>query len=316
MQVSLIALSTMLAVTAPAAGAPSEPITREDCLITLIDEAQVPAQEPGVLIEMQTPELDETGKQVYRQDADGQLVPQYVEVRPGLQVREGDLLARIDDTRAKMQHRVAEFKLEVAQEEANNDIHIRYSTKSAEVAEAEYHQAESIKKSIAMWELRRLHLKWQEAFLSIEQAETTQRIAKLNAKVSQAEVEAAGENLQRRSIKSPLDGVVVAVHSHVGEWVQPGDAVLHVVRMNRLYVETYLNANQVNPNEVDGRRVSVVVKLARGQTESLQGRIVFASPQLVAGGDFNVRAEVENRLVNGRWLLGPGRNATMTIHFK
>ena len=59
------------------------------------------------------------------------------------------------------------------------------------------------------------------------------RIAVHEAEVGQAEVEAAEENINRHQIRSPLNGMVVKVHRHAGEWVQPGDPVLHVIRIDQ-----------------------------------------------------------------------------------
>ena len=41
--------------------------------------------------------------------------------------------------------------------------------------------------------------------------------------------------------------------------------------------------------------MSVAVTLARGQTETFPGKIVYVKPLVEAGGEFLVRAEVQNR---------------------
>jgi multidrug resistance efflux pump len=130
------------------------------------------------------------------------------------------------------------------------------------------------------------------------------------------EVEAAENGIERRLIKSPLDGVVVQLFPHQGEWMQPGDPLAHVVRTDRLRVEGYVDGQAWNADDVRDRPVTVAVAMAGGKTEAFTGRIVFTSPMVQAGNTFRVVAEVENRKseASQRWLLRAGQTATMTIH--
>lgn len=281
-----------LATAAFGPGAAGRDVPVEHCLVSLIEEAQVPAQEPGVLMK--------------------------IPVREGSQVRQGDLLAQIDDTRAHMQQRVAELEFKVANEQATNDINVRYAAAAAKVAEAEYEEGleanSKVTGTVPQAEIRRLLLTWRRSELQIEQAQLELRVAALQSEVRQAEVEAAALNIERRRITAPLDGVVVKLQRHVGEWVEPGDPVFHVIRMDRLRIEGFLNASQYAPGEIDGQPVTVRVELAQGRTEQFKGKVVFVSPQDQAGGEFRIWAEVLNRMENDHWLLRPGALADMTIH--
>ena len=46
------------------------------------------------------------------------------------------------------------------------------------------------------------------------------------------------------------------------------------------------------------------------------GKVVFVSPLVSVGGNYDVFAEVNNRQEDGQWVLRPGLEATMTIHLK
>jgi len=279
---------------AAAAAAPPGSITLTDCFVELIEEAQVPAQEAGVLVKIM--------------------------VREGGEVQKGELLAQIDDVLPRMQHEAAMHRYEAAREEAENDVNIRYSKAGAAVAKNEWEQAvEANKKSpgaIPQAEVERLLLKWREMDLSIEQAEVKRRVAALEKNVAVAEVNAAVEAVKRRRITSPLDAMVVELYRHEGEWVQPGDPVMHVVRINRLRVEGVVNSAEAAGHEVSGQPVEVAVELARGRTVTVGGRVRFVHPVVRAGGKYEVWAEVENVQDSGRWLLQPGLPATMTIQLK
>ncbi|MFM8703314.1 MAG: HlyD family efflux transporter periplasmic adaptor subunit [Planctomycetia bacterium] len=142
------------------------------------------------------------------------------------------------------------------------------------------------------------------------------RLATLAAASKGVELEAAENAIGRRLIKSPLDGVVVQVFPHQGEWMQPGDPLARVIRADKLRVEGYVDSSRWNPEQVRDRPVTVEVVLADNRRERFEGRIVFTSPIVESGGDYRVFAEVENRQLEGsqQWLLRAGQTATLIIH--
>ena len=188
------------------------------------------------------------------------------------------------------------------------------------VARQEYIQAVEANKKVAgavpEAEVRRLILKQNEAALSIEQADMRRRIATLEARVSEARVEAATVSIERRQVSAPLDAIVLKVHHHEGEWVQAGVPVVDLIQLDRLWVEGSLKSAEYTPAEVHGRPVVVTVSLARGQKETFQGKIVFVKPVIEADDTFLVRAEIVNRQENGFWLLSPGMPADMSIQIR
>lgn len=287
-----IVISCQLAAFAEAPGS-SEPVL-ERCLVSLVEEAKVPAREPGVLVELT--------------------------VREGATVRRGDVIAKIDDDQPQMEKRKAKAEHDQAIAKAESDVDVRYSITAEQVAEAEHKKAlESHAKvpgSVTEVERARLMLNERKSELQIEQAELERRMASLAAASKGVELEAAENAIERRLIKSPLDGVVVQIFPHQGEWMQPGDPLARVVRADKLRVEGYVDSSRFGPEEVRDRPVTVEVKLADDRKETFAGRIVFMSPLVESGGDYRVFAEVENRQApgSGQWLLRAGQTARMTIH--
>ena len=298
MQVPLIVLSAAL-VLAPLDAGPrpqvtAKSVTLRQCGVEPVNEARVAAQEPGVLIEVIAVE--------------------------GQPAAAGDLLARIDDTRAIMQRKVTQLELLVAEEEAKSEVSVKYAKATRDVAEAEYQQGVETNRLVAGTvpeaEMKRRWLSVVESGLGIEKAQMVQKIAGLTAQVKQAEVDAAEDNMQRRRIKAPFAGEVVKVFPNVGEWVQPGDPVIHLVEMDRLRIQSYLKVADYMPAEIKGRRVTVEVQLPHGRRETFQGKVDFVSPLVIGGTDREVRAEVANRKDGNQWLLHPGLEVDMTIHLK
>jgi len=264
------------------------------CLVSLIEDVDVPAEESGRLVAVQ--------------------------VRDGEMVRSDALLAQIDDRQPQLDKFAAEMNRDAALARASDDIEVKYAEASFNVADAELVQKEQINAnspgSIPVTEVRRLRLTRRRAELQIEKSKLDLRVAKMTADVEQAAVTLAEDNIQRRKILSPIDGMVVELKRHTGEWVNAGDTVVRVVRMDRLRVEGFLSVKDFDPAEVDSKPVSVEVELARGRREQFQGRIVFVNPLVLSGDKYRVRAEVENRLENNHWLLQPGTAASMSIHLR
>ncbi len=287
-----LVISCPLAALAKAPAA-AEPVL-ERCLVSLVEEAKVPAREPGVLVELA--------------------------VREGATVRRGDVIAKIDDDQPQMEKRKAKAEHDQAIAKAESDVDVRYSITAEQVAEVEHKKAlESHAKvpgSVTEVERARLMLNERKSELQIEQARLEQRMAVLAAASKGVELEAAENAIGRRLIKSPLDGVVVQIFPHQGEWMQPGDPLARVVRADKLRVEGYVDSSRFDPEEVRDRPVTVEVTLADDRKETFAGRIVFTSPLVESGGDYRVFAEVENRQAagSGQWLLRAGQTARMTIH--
>jgi macrolide-specific efflux system membrane fusion protein len=261
------------------------------CLVSLIDDVKVPAEAAGVLTS--------------------------VEAREGLQVEVGTLLAKVDDNQVKFQKNVAEADLKVSKEKADNDVNVRYASAARAVAVKEYELNKrantAVKGTKSQVELDKLQLTVEQATLQIEQSQHEQTVAKYETEGFAAKVNLADDEIRRRHIKAPINGEVVEVLMHPGEWVEPGEQVLRIVRMDRLRIEGFLNAADFSPSEVSNRPVRVSVQLARGRTATFQGKIVFVNPLVDAGGVYRVWADVVNRRDGDQWLLRPGLEADMTI---
>lgn len=301
MQVTLIALGTALLLAGPqpgsGAGPSAESYTVPGCLITLIEDIDVPAQEAGMLTKLL--------------------------VREGDEVKTGDPLGQIDDELEQELKKVAEYKLQVAEKEETNTYSAQAAEAAEKVSEAEFLQAQEANRrkpgTVAPAELNRMLLSHRHAKLQWQQAEYDLEIAEISKLVRQAEDGVAALQLKRRGIVATLDGIVVERYLDKGEWVRPGDRVLRIIRMDRLRIEGYIDATKVSPAQVrKGQKVSV--RLSPGEALSVgpmgrefPGEIVHVSPVVEAGPRFLVWAEVDNPGRDGDWPLRPGLHADMTI---
>jgi macrolide-specific efflux system membrane fusion protein len=276
---------SLISLTAQPSASASK-LTIESAQVTLIEQVQVSAREAGIL--------------------------KRLEVREGELVKVDQLLGLVEDDQARVVKDRAATELTIAQEKANSDVDFRYAKKSHEVAQAEYQRAlDSVKKfskSISQTEVDRLQLAAERAELQIEQADRDRRIAGLTRQLKVSELEAAALDVERRKIASPLAGIVVDVYRRPGEWVNPGDRVLRLLRIDKLRIEAFLNARLVNRRLV-GAPVTLTTELA-GRKETFEGEVVFVSPEVEpVSGQFRIWAEVRNR----DNLLSPGLSGTLSI---
>lgn len=259
--------------------------------VALIHEAQVPGQEAGLLVELNVVE--------------------------GQHVKAGDILGLIDDMQPRMQGRIATAEYNAAMEKVNNDVDVQYAMKATELAKVEWEKSKLVNQNrpstVAEIDVLRQKLTWERGKLETERAESEREIAKFTAAAKKVEIDAALEAMERRKIRSPVDGVVVQVHLHKGEWVKPGDPVLHVIQLDRLKVEGEIELKQFSPHQVMGRPVTIEATLQDRKVQFV-GKITFVRPMLDGlGSKFLVHAEVENREENGQPLLLPNLNVDMTI---
>ena len=240
-----------------------------------------------------------------------------LDVEEGSRVAPDQEIGRIDDSQPQIQRTLAEIKQSSAEEAHKNDVNIRYSKAAYLVAEQEHRMAVEangkVRGTFPESEVARLKLAAERAKLQIEQAERDQTLAGFEVRSAKAEVIAADENIRRRKVISPIAGEVVERYKHEGEWVQPGDVVLRVIRLDVLRIEGFLNAAQFDPGEIRNRPVMIEFELARGRKVQMEGKVVFVNPEVEAGGEYQVRAEIMNRQEKGQWLLRPGLTATMTV---
>ncbi len=296
MSTMILSVVLLMAVAEGSVWAETNAVTLFDGFVSVTETIQVPAEEQGVL--------------------------EKVNVKEGDVIQPGQALAQIDEEQAQLQLTAALAEFDVAQEEASDRVAIDYAEASYDYARIELRMAQLANRdlpgTVPDIDVERLKLKVTESKLQIKKSEMDFRIAKLGVKVSQAKVDSANKLVKRCQVESPLEGigVVVEQHRYQGEWVEPGEPIVSVVRLDKLRYDNTLPADKYAPWQVDGQPVVVKVTLAGGRVEEFRGKIDSVSPMVETGGGLRVRAEVENRKENGYWLLSSGLPAVMTIELK
>jgi multidrug efflux pump subunit AcrA (membrane-fusion protein) len=260
------------------------------CLVTAIDDVQVPALRPGQLTA--------------------------IHAREGARVEPESVVAQLNDAETKIQLRAANAERDVAAARAKSDIEVRYAQATHAVAVAEHRMSEEANKdvkAVSTVELERLKLSAEQAALKIEVGKFEREVRMTESGTTQAKAELAEHEVLQRQIRAPIGGEIAEYYVRIGEWVEVGRPVLRIVRLDRLRVEGFVHVRDSFPGEVLGRSVKVRLELARGEQREFSGRVTFVSPLVQAGGDYRIWAEIDNRREQDQWLLRPGLQAEMLL---
>jgi multidrug efflux pump subunit AcrA (membrane-fusion protein) len=215
-------------------------------LVTAIDDVKVPARDAGTITKLN--------------------------VKGGELVNADFVLGLVDDRDTLAKQRIAQGELDAATAQFNSKAEIEAAKKGYEVANAEWEQAKEIKRqrdgAISVQDFRRAEFQAQRAFAQIQVAETENLVAGLTAKMKRAQLDATDIELGKKKIEAPIQGQVVEVYKHMGEWVQPGDPVLRLVRLDKVRVEGFVYADKAGRGDVEGKPVksrstAALIMLAR-----------------------------------------------------
>ena len=263
--------------------------------LTIIREQSVPAEEAGVLKELNYKE--------------GDLVEQ------------GAVLGTIDKKDAELAVEVSKREYIAAYMTAKNDLRIDAGVMAYKVAKAEYDSSiEANNKTpnvIPKTDVRRQRMEADRAKMQSRLAAEELKIALQDAWAKHSNFKRAEAAMGRRTIRSGLNGVVVKRNKFEGEWVQPGETVMRIVQMDQLYVEGSIDGKDHARHTMKGRPVKITVYLTGGGKEILQGKIEYVS-SLVRLSTYVVRVLVDNRKVptadgSQAWLLSPGLKAEIEL---
>jgi macrolide-specific efflux system membrane fusion protein len=266
--------------------AADETIRVDSVLIQLIDEVEVPARASGALSALLVSE--------------------------GSRVARDDHLAQIDDGEVRLQQQQASYEYEIASQNAADDVEWRKAKKARAFAEADYlrlrRAATAQPRSVSQSELEKAKLESEQAALEQERLENKLAAAKLRQQLAAGRLALAKRQVELRRVTAPLDGVVVEVLRDQGEWVEPGQSIVRIVRTDRLRAEGFLEAEQVRP-ALQGSAVRLTLEADPGG-RSFPGTVQFVSPEVdPVNGQVRFWADVENP--SGR--LRPGMRMRMSI---
>lgn len=271
-------------------------IELDDCVVRFAKQVQVPALETGRVAE--------------------------VSVKVNDAVQSGDPIARLDDRTLLIRRRAATLKLKTARSEAVDDLELRYAETALAETQAELDTSRSIQRDVSgaipLSQLRRLHLAVKRGELEVSRAKKRQKQAQVDLELLEADLSLLDQQLRNLHAGSPLDGIVLQVGKFTGEWIEKGQPIATIARIDRLHVHALADGREITPQACRGLPVSVHwVDPATGKTQSLRGKVLSSDPQMLPGGRFRLHAEIVNQPDSRdptQWILVPGTEIRMKMY--
>jgi RND family efflux transporter MFP subunit len=202
-------------------------------------------------------------------------------------VKEGDAVQK-DQVLARQDVSVELANKAMYAIEANSNVEVEYAEKDLGVKTVKFQRTEGLFK-----QKNATYLEVEEARLEKERADASVKLAKQKRDVAAAQEATEQAKIDLKQIKSPFDGVVSKLDTHVGEVAtnQADKPAFKVVRNDPLWVDAHLPA-------------TVTARLKKGQTlqvryvaedKWMQAEVLYLSPQVRPGSQTRmVRLQMAN----------------------
>ena len=199
--------------------------------------------------------------------------------REGSQVRRGQPLLLLDETTARTQLEASRRDLEAAHAAAE------VTRSAATLAKQQYDRTQSLFKSslISQGEMDQAKSRFEGTIAELQGAEAREQRARASVRLAQDEVD-------HLRVLAPFDGVVSQRMVEVGESVVPGQPVLEVVSLGRLYVSAPLDEIDIGRVH-EGLPARVTLDPYRGRV--WQGFVTRVAPVVNDVREQNRTLEVE-----------------------
>ena len=178
-------------------------------------------------------------------------IVEYFPVKEGDAVKRGDLLVRLKDTDLRLRLKAAQAAKVVIQANLENAL-------------KELQRISKLRESKSISETRYDTAFYAHLFLE-------KRLLQSDAEIEQIEYE-----ISRKKVLAPFSGFVAKEHTQIGEWINPGGAIVTLLDLGEFRVTVDVPERYV-VNLLPDSRVSVMVKSI--SSEPLSGRIYAILPR-------------------------------------
>lgn len=261
----------------------------DECVVMVIDTVDIPAKESG-LISTLTARVN----QEFEADA---------------------LIGSLDNTTALLEDSLATVQAQVAIALSRDQSDLKFAElvlEEAKIGLDSYEQI-NLRGSATDAEMRSKRLAVTQAELKVQHAQQSLEQLKLKARLAQASAVASRQRLERLKITAPFGGSVLEVQKHRGEWVQAGQSILKLIRLDEIQVDTYVHSQKVELNKLVGAQVTVVYRRPNHEPLRFAGMISHYDPVVSSTGEIRIHATIQNQRQDNHWVLLPGMNVSMSV---
>lgn len=237
------------------------------------------------------------------------------EVKEGKQVAAGELLVKLDTSKAELHVQRLEAEQEVTARQASSQVELHFGQKSIDVAEADLNRAlESNQEFPGLYpepEVNRLKLLFERAKAEYEKNAFQLELLALQVAAKTIDIQIAKVDLADRMIHSPIDGMIVQVLRRPGEWVEPGEPVAKIVRMDQLRVEVDVPVHY-SPQQLQSVEAWFIADSEYGGQEPAAAKVSFVNPEV---NPVSRTSRVWFDVENSQSALRPGIKGRLQLKF-
>jgi multidrug efflux pump subunit AcrA (membrane-fusion protein) len=240
-----------------------------------------------------------------------------LQVDEGSMVRKGDPIYQLDPRLANAEIAVQSKELEQAKLKFEDTSNLDFSKLAHEVAITEYQISNNLVTKQAEDEMtnKKKALEAEKARLQVVVSEMDKRKDLTLVGVSEAKLDAAKVQLDLRSFAAPWDGIVSKIDKRQSAYVRAGEPILQLTDMRRIRVKGEFTVTAgVPPHLVLNSPAKVIIEIAPGVEESVDGIVGFVSPSALSLNQYPYWIEIDNRLLpDGQYLFRGGMRARVEI---
>ena len=259
------------------------------CSIEFVDDIMLPALEAGAITS--------------------------INVQEGQFITAGTIVGQIDDSLPLYELDRAKLRYQNAFQAAKDTTSILAAKKEYELAYNVYKKNKRLRSTGSRSESEVMESRFQSeiASLQLDKANNDREMAFGEAKVELAGMDSVKQRIARHTLRSNYDAYVVDIIKKPQEYVNIGDDVMRLARMDQMWVQASLNAKSLNAADAENRPVTVTLKTASGE-EMFEGKIDQVSLEYVSAEEYQVKIKVQNRREGNSWMLRPFSQVSMVIH--
>ena len=234
----------------------------------------------------------------------------------GDSISEGDLIAQIDDTDSKLNFSVSDAEFKAAKAKADDNSFIKLAEKKIQLATTELLTLQKLKHVTKLEKIRATTEK-KSAELELENRVAKQQHSTKISLVANAKRQVQARAIDKCKSVSPITGAIIDFEKQVGEWVNAGDSIATVLRLDRLTVEGFASLSDAAPHQLAGSLAKVEIGVGT-QTIHIDGVVKHASPKVELDGKYRIWVEIENSQATDqsgktRWVIRPGMLGKITL---
>ena len=238
--------------------------------------------------------------------------------RIGSPILKDNLLVQLDTDRRTLEFKAKKQEFRALKIKAKNDSQAK--TGEAREASARFNlkklQEVSYRVRVPALEIARAESQLKEATQERLGARQEMSQFQFEALASYDEAKLLKFDLAKSSIHSKYEGIISRIEKREGEFVEAGQPIVEVYRMDRLMGVVLINHEQLPPESAIGVSGQLSVE-HDGETLTRDISIVRILPRLDVDGKYRAFVELDNeKSSTGNWLLLPGMVGKATFTAK